>query len=213
MKKIPKSSFERNMQERSWDLQGEPKNTVQGWSSFLQNRLYNQQGPYHLPCTMPWEWPPARQEETEGRKGTCVAPHTLNLSFTGQKAKSRVWEVTFSEKAWALRLGKCQSPSKIRHLISHLRITSMNEIPLAKCCLTSATTIKLSPGGKVYWKAAWWKRLGFREQKTNETIKLLWGEMNRDLGWRDAKNKGEESNGRKRKQKTEQMACIRGTML
>ena len=59
----------------------------------------------------------------------------------------------------------------------------------------------------------WWKRLGFREQKTNETIKLLWGEMNRDLGWRDAKNKGEESNGRKRKQKTEQMACIRGTML
>ena len=47
------------------------------------------------------------------------------------------------------RLGKRQSLSKIRHLISHLRITRMNEIPLAKCCLPSATAIKLSLGGKV----------------------------------------------------------------
>lgn len=86
-----------------------------------------------------------------------------------------------------------------------MKITRTEDRSFAKCCLSGTTAVKLSlveervfvgemPGGR-----DWTLKAGVSEnKKTNETIKLLLGEMNRNLV-KNAKNRGMKRNRKNQK--------------
>ena len=130
-------------------LRGKPRSTVQGWRAFYRAEHTASRALTTCPTPYPKDGPRPGKQEMEGRKGTSWAQQTPNLSSTGQKAKSRIFDITSSEKAPALRqtMGKCQSPSKIRHLISHIRVTRTKEITLGASLVAQWLRIQLPMQG------------------------------------------------------------------
>lgn len=103
-----------------------------------------------------------------------------------------------------------------------MKITRTEDRSFAKCCLSGTTAVKISvveervfvgemPGGR-----DWTLKAGVSEnKKTNETIKLLLGEMNKNLV-ENAKSRGMKRNRKNQKvmgKKWDGVAGVRRTRL
>lgn len=181
IKKTPKTS----LMKKTCKKQAEsPRTQFRVEASFLQVRENSPQPARLLAPPAPHhslKFIPARQrEERQSHKQDPTDPQ-ISLPLVRKPSQASEISPLLRKHMLSDRLGKCQSLSKIRHLLSHMRIMGTKETSFVKCCLSSTTAVKFSPEkegvfvDKKLGGRDWTLRAGLSEsKKTKEAIERLW---------------------------------------